>query len=373
MGVFPKNGNFWIDYYAEGVRHREKVGPSKSLAVKALKKREIEIAEGKFLDVKRDVRILFKDFAEIYIETYAKKKRSWASTDKLYLKKLLPFFGSKYLQEITPFLVRQYQGKRRKEKTFKKTLVSVAYVNRELACLKCMFGLAMEGDYVAQNPVKKVKFEKENNSRTRFLEKEELKKLLECCDSRLRPIVLLAVNTGMRKAEIQNLKWREVDFHRGFITLLRTKNGEVRNVPLNQTAKEALIAVPKNPESSYIFCNSKGIPYNFGASFLTALKNAEITGFRFHDLRHTAASYLAMSGVDLNTIRDILGHKSLDMVLRYAHLSPAHQTNAVSRLDVQMGTIWAPKQVVPVGAENTEVVRSLTSVGSENFGAVAKW
>ena len=373
MGVFPKHGNFWIDYYAEGVRHREKVGPSKSLAVKALKKREIEIAEGKFLDVKRDVRILFKDFAEIYIETYAKKKRSWASTDKLYLKKLLPFFGSKYLQEITPFLVRQYQGKRRKEKTFKKTLVSVAYVNRELACLKCMFGLAMEGDYVAQNPVKKVKFEKENNSRTRFLEKEELKKLLECCDSRLRPIVLLAVNTGMRKAEIQNLKWREVDFHRGFITLSRTKNGETRNVPLNRTGREALLSIRKHPESPYIFCNSEGIPYNFGASFLTALKNAEIKGFRFHDLRHTAASYLAMAGVDLNTIREILGHKSLSMVLRYAHLSSEHKANAMSRLDVQMGTIWAPKPSVPISKENTEVVSALTMVGCENFGAVAKW
>ncbi len=346
MGVFTKNGNFWIDYYANGRRKREKVGPSKTLAQKALKKRQIEVAENKFLDVKKEHKIKFKDFAQTYAETYGKKKRSWASTDKHYLKRLLTFFGDKYLHEITPFLVQKYQTQRRQETTKRSALVSVAYVNRELACLKCMFRLAIEWGHATENPVKKIKFEKENNSRVRFLEKEDLKRLIECCNPGLKPIVLLAVNTGMRKAEIQNLKWRDLDIQRGYLTLTTTKNGETRRVPLNQTAQEVLLGVRKHPESSYIFCNIDGIPYNFRSAFEKAVKRAKIENFHFHDLRHTAASYLAMSGVDLNTIREILGHKSLTMVLRYAHLSPTHQANAVSRLDRQMDTIWTPKPKV---------------------------
>lgn len=142
----------------------------------------------------------------------------------------------------------------------------------------------------------------------------------------------------MRGEEIRTLKWRDVDFQRGFATLYRTKNGEVRNVPLNQTARETIMAIPKHPGSPYIFCNSKGNLYNFRASFMKALEKANISNFKFHDLKHTAASYLAMACVDLNTIRDILGHKSLSMVLRYAHLSKSHQANAVSILDKQMDT-----------------------------------
>ena len=212
--------------------------------------------------------------------------------------------------------------------------------------------------------------EKENNSRLRFLEKEELKKLFDCCSDELKPIVLLAVNTGMRKAEIQYLKWRDVDFNRGFITLHTTKNGETRRVPLNNTAKEALVRVRKNPASPYIFCKSDGNPYNFRNSFENALERAQIKDFRFHDLRHTAASYLAMSGVDLRTIMEIMGHKSLDMVMRYAHLSPSHQSNAVSRLDVQMDTIWSPRQNEQMREEVPDLVSASDIISSFN-GEVA--
>ena len=106
---------------------------------------------------------------------------------------------------------------------------------------------------------------------------------------------------------------------------------------------------------------------------MTALKNAEIKDFRFHDLRHTAASYLAMGGVDLNTIRDILGHKSLDMVLRYAHLSRSHQASAVGILDKEMDTFWTPRGKTHDVSKSTEAASSLTSSSYEISGAVAKW
>ncbi len=343
MGVFRRNGSYWIDYYAHGRRVRRKVGPSKTLANLAMKKIEIDIAQGKYLDIKEETKLKFKDFAQMYIEAYATKKRSWESTDKHYLKRLVPFFGEKYLQDITPFSVQKYQSMRRQAISHRGRVTSPAYVNRELACLKCMFRLAIEWGHAKENPVIKVKFEKENNKLVRFLEKDELRRLLHYSDEALKPIITIAVNTGMRSSEIRFLKWGDVDLLRGIITLTVTKNGETRRVPINKTVKEMLFGLPKNGPDSYVFSNRDGMPYDFTWHFQQALKRAGIKNFRFHDLRHTAASYLAMAGVDLNTIREILGHKSLEMVLRYAHLSPGHQANAVGALDSQLVTIWSPE------------------------------
>lgn len=343
MGVFVKNGTFWIDYYADGRRKREKVGPSKSLAEKALMKRRVQVAEGRFLDVKTDQRTRFKEFVDIYARDYAKNKKSWEGTDVHYLKRLTPFFGSKFLHEITPQLVERYQAERRRQKNYKKKLPSPAYINRELACLKCIFSRAIEWGYAKENPVKRVKFQKENNERVRFLEKDELEKLLDCSDEKFRPGLMLAVNTGMRLSEMQYLKWKDVDLQRGIITLRDTKNGETRQVPMNRTVRETLSVLLHNNKEGYVFCKKDGNPYNFRSPFMRARKKAGIKDFRFHDLRHTAASYLVMKGVDLNTVREILGHKTLEMTLRYSHLSPEHKARAVSVLDEDMDTIRSPR------------------------------
>ena len=132
---------------------------------------------------------------------------------------------------------------------------------------------------------------------------------------------------------IFRLKWQDVDFQRNIIYLHDTKNGEKRVVPMNETVKNALISVCKHPESVYIFCYPNGEPVrDVRFAWFEALKRLGITDFRFHDLRHTAASHMVMSGVDLNTVREILGHKSLSMTLRYAHLSQSHKQRAVEAL-----------------------------------------
>ena len=343
MGVFIKRGDYWIDYYAGGCRRREKVGSSKTLAEKALMKRRIQVAEGKFLDIKKETKIRFKDFADIYLRDYARNKKSCDTTDTHYLKRLIPFFGDKCLHEITPQMVQRYRAERRRQKNYKGKLPSPAYINRELACLKCMFSRAIEWEHANANPVKKVKFEKENNERVRFLEKDELEKLLNCSDEAFKPALMLAVNTGMRLDEMQCLKWKVVDLQRGVITLKDTKNGETRQVPMNRTVRETLSVLPHNNREAYVFCKKDGNPYNFRSPFLRARKKADIKDFKFHDLRHTAASYLVMKGVDLNTVREILGHKSLEMTLRYSHLSPEHKARAVSVLDEDMDTIRSPR------------------------------
>ena len=111
--------------------------------------------------------------------------------------------------------------------------------------------------------------------------------------------------------------------------LYNTKNGEKRETPINEMVKTALLRTPKHPESSYVFYDKNGNPFgNIRKSFFTALRKSGIINFRFHDLRHTFASHLVMSGVDLNTVRELMGHKSLEMTLRYAHLSPDHKRGA---------------------------------------------
>jgi integrase len=345
MGVYLKGENWYIDYYVNGRRKREKVGPSKKLAETVLKKRKVEIAEGKFLDIKKEHKVKFEELVSMYLELHAKpNKKSWRS-DEDTTKLLKKYFGGRRLSEITPLLIERFKMERAK-------IVSPATVNRALACLKCMFNKAIQWGKAANNPVKNVKLFKENNKRIRYLEKEEIIKLLANCNRYLRSIVVVALNTGMRKGEILNLKWHDCDFRRGIIYLFNTKNGEKREIPINEQAKTALIRVRKHPESPYIFCKPDGRPFgDIKKSFFTAMKKSDIMKFRFHDLRHTFASHLVMSGVDLNTVRELMGHKSLEMTLRYSHLSPDHKKRAVDILSKRMDTIWTPASTSEKPAE----------------------
>jgi integrase len=156
----------------------------------------------------------------------------------------------------------------------------------------------------------------------------------------------------MRRGEILGLKWEDIDFRNGVITLLDTKNGEKREVPMNDTLIETLRSIRRHPSSPYVFCDQEGKRFcRARGSFNTALRRAGIENFRFHDLRHTLGSNLVMQGVELNTVREILGHKSIDMTLRYAHLSPAHKTKAVRVMDslLRMDTNVDTKGIKPVG------------------------
>ena len=129
------------------------------------------------------------------------------------------------------------------------------------------------------------------------------------------------------------MQWKDINIRQGVIYLLQTKNGERREVLINDIVKKALIAVPKNPNSPYVFCHSNGKPYcNVRKSFDTALKKCDIIDFHFHDLRHTYCSQLVMAGVDIKTVQELVGHKSIEMTLRYSHLSPSHKRQAIDTL-----------------------------------------
>jgi len=342
MGIYLRGKTYYIDYYLpNGRRCREPAGSSRKLAANALKKRQIGVVEGKYLDIRREQKTRFEDFAEEYLALHSKLKKSYY-TDCKIVNLLKRHFSGQYLYEITSLDVERFKSQRAKE-------VSPATVNRALAVLKSMYNKAILWDRVVKNPCKGVKLFKENNQRLRFLEREEIEKLLFSCCEHLKPIVIVALNTGMRKSEILGLKWHDIDIKRNIIHLYDTKNGEKREVPMNDIVVKALVAVPKHRDSAYIFCNKDGESYgDIKKSWLTAVKKACIIDFHFHDLRHTFASQLVMAGVDLNTVRDLLGHKSMEMTLRYSHLSPDHKQRAVDVLAKRIVTNWTQEQMPKV-------------------------
>jgi len=216
--------------------------------------------------------------------------------------------------------------------------VEPATVNRELSFLRRVFNVALANGLVERNPVKAVKFFDEPSGRVRYLSDEEEARLrTEVSEANWR-IISFAMNTGLRQGEQFGLRWEHVNLANRVLTIPRSKHGGSRHVQLNDTAMAILRALPSRFQSRWVFPSGTGkTPLN-ATNFRQRVFNpvvlrARIDNFRWHDLRHTFASRLAMAGVDLNTIRELLGHKTLAMTLRYAHLSPTHLHQAVKLLD----------------------------------------
>lgn len=321
MGVYKYKDTYGIDYYDQnGERVRQIIGPSKKLAEDVFSKRKVELAENKHLDIKRNKKITFEEFIEKFTELYAKSKKSWKSGFSNCLKRLNEFFADKYLYQINSQMIEQYRNKRVSEGLMNAT------VNRELACLSSVFNKAIQWGDAFENPMKRIKLAKENNQRVRYLSKLEYARLLEHCDEQLRTLVMLALNTGLRKGEIQKISFNDVNFETNTLTISEQKNGRKDWIPLNQTASDLLLEVKKSSKVDYPFS------YNFRKAFETAIKRAKISDFRFHDLRHTFASWLVMAGVDIYTVMSLMRHQDIKMTQRYAHLSPDHKARGVEKL-----------------------------------------
>ena len=214
-------------------------------------------------------------------------------------------------------------------------------MNRYLAVLSHAFTVAVrEWQWCDDNPVRKVTKPQEPRGRVRYLSEEERERILKECKASRNPhlytVVVLALATGARKMELISLRWSDVDLKRGLLTFHETKNGERRSVPLVGYALDVLTqhAKVRRLDTWLVFPKPTGGKFlRFREAFDNAVERAGIADFRFHDLRHSAASYLAMNGASLMEIADILGHKTLSMVKRYAHLSEAHTRNVVQRMN----------------------------------------
>lgn len=219
-----------------------------------------------------------------------------------------------------------------------------ASVNRYLAELSVCLNHGVKAlGWIEKNPCDNVSREAESKGRTRYLTDEERPRLLAACrpHNDLYLAVLLALTTGARQAEIMTLRWKQIDIKRQVITLDKTKNGETRSVPLVGEAMKMLSGRVRNLKDDRIFPPTgrakKAACLDLRQPWEKALKEAGITDFHWHDLRHTAASYLAMSGVSLVEISKVLGHRTMQMVSRYSHLSDGHIVQTGEKLAAKLG------------------------------------
>ncbi|MHB8157109.1 MAG: tyrosine-type recombinase/integrase, partial [Desulfocucumaceae bacterium] len=216
MGVFKRNGVYYIDYRIHGRRFRKRIGSNKQLAKDTLASIEGDKVRG-YYRIMKTQRVRFSDFAKTYMDRIKSlKKISWLR-DQVALKSMLPHFGPCYLDAINARLIEDYQGKRVKQ-------VRPATVNREMIILRHMLGLAIKWEMLQTNPFKNVRFLRVDNVQDRILTDEEVGKLLRACNGHVYPVVFTALHTGMRLSEILTLKWSQVDLQQEGITVVTTKN-----------------------------------------------------------------------------------------------------------------------------------------------------
>jgi integrase len=319
---------------------------SKSLAEKWARKTELEIEEGTFFEKQEAAKHRVSDLIDRYFREDIEKL---SLNDRLARAHQLDWWkaeiGDLTLNKVTASKLVECRTKLNTEVGTKgkgkgKTR-SGSTVNRYIAALSAAFSIASkEWQWVKENPFSSIRREKEAEGRVRFLSPGERTALLEAClaskSEYLYLITLLALSTGMRQSEILTLKWDQVDFDRNTITLYKTKNKEIRVVPLVSLAKEALQNYGKirNLKNPFVFPGDDPNHSKFPRkAWSTALRKAEIKDFTFHDTRHSAASELAMNGASLHEIAEVLGHKTLAMVKRYAHLSEQHTASVVERMN----------------------------------------
>jgi integrase len=313
---------------------------------------EAAIREGRYFPRTAAKRRTIAELLERYAHEVLPRKPRDARNQSRQLKWFKVRVGTRSLADLTPALVSELRETLKREPIASKRkhpdpassprYRGPATTNRYLAVLSHACAVAeREWGWLADNPVRKVKKLKEPRGRVRFLSDEERTRLLEVCRGSkhrcLYIVVVLALSTGMRLGEILSLRWSQIDLSAGYAVLHHTKNGERRKVPLAGVALEALKRLGEAGRSSSALLfpskTNSDKPLELAAAWRRAMEKAEIQDFRFHDLRHSAASYLAMSGATVPELAAVLGHKTLQMVQRYAHLSAAHSRDVVERMN----------------------------------------
>jgi len=291
--------------------------------------------EGRHFKTTEAKRHTVSDLLERYRNDVLPHKRASTVYNQVYhLRWWETQIGHYLLSDITPARIVEYRDQLARTR-------ENSTVRRYLAVLSHAFSIAVqEWEWVTENPFHKVSKPKEPRGRVRFLSEDERQRLLDSCqvsrNSSLYTIVVLALSTGARRGELLSLHWSDVNLKRGMLTFRKTKNGETRAVPLTGYALEVLAHHTKlrRLDTILVFPERTGTrPMSIREAWKFAIQRAGITNFRFHDLRHSAASYLAMGGASLAEIAEVLGHKTLQMTKRYTHLTESHTRGVVERMN----------------------------------------
>jgi integrase len=325
---------------------------------------ETGIREGRHFPHMRSTRTTFSEVAKRYRETVL---ADWSASAKAARERHLKWWEDRFagftLAEITTDRIVEARdalaaekftrGKPRKNRKTGEVKAPAEYsrspatINKYLTVLTRVLNLAVkEWRLMDRNPAADISKKKEPRGRVRFLTDEEREALLEACAASdwkaLHTLVLLAISTGARRGELVNLKWTDVDLKAARATVQDTKNGDSRVLPLVGKALEAVRALKlqNSARNDYVFPQPSGFPgpyVYFDGYWQKALTGAKLEDFRFHDLRHTTASYLASQGASLLEIADTLGHRTLNMVKRYAHLAQSHKVRAIEKMAKERG------------------------------------
>ena len=336
MGLYKRKSVWWMSFSHHGEQLRRSTETEdKKLAQRIFDKLKGEIAEGKWFEKLPGEDYTFRDLMKKYMEEYSAVNKAASShkRDKSIVAQLVSVFGDHYLTEITPAMISDFKVKRRTDG------VSPRTINYELTTMSHAFNIAIrEWGLISENSVKMVTKEKVFNNIERWLTLDEEKKLLIASPKWLQDIIVFAINTGLRQSEILDIKWSQVDMNRRVIIILEQKNGGVDTLPLNETAIRVLKGrCNQNPlHCDMVFPSNTGTRMsnrNLFRAFANATDRAKVNNFRFHDLRHTFATRLVQSGVEIYAVQMLGRWKNISMVRRYAHHNVESLRSSIEVMD----------------------------------------
>lgn len=335
--------NWYVDVFYQGKRIRKVVGTDRKLALKIANKVLTQLIEGVFFDNKKEYTITLKEYAEQFLNDYSKihKKPKSYRRDTVSVKALVNRLGQYPLNQITLEKIELYVKERLKDfsPTRPGQTITGATINREIYCLSNMYKRALKLKLVKENPVKGYERQKEYK-RNECLTVEEFHKLIKVAEEHIRKFIIIAVTTGLRSSNILNLKWKQIDLQEEtiFISGEETKNSEDLVLPILPILKDELMKIPSEKRNGFVICKQNGQKYSqIQKAYELALRKAEITRKIWkHDLRHTFASHATMSGIDVFTLKELMGHKSLEVTNRYTHLSLEHKRELIDKLNSRL-------------------------------------
>lgn len=332
MGIYKKGQVWWMIKVYKGKKVERSLDTKiKRKAEERFAKIVSGIVDGSYYQQPKDVTL--KDLTERYYNDRLRTKAAnTIERDKTLKAHIENYFGHHKIADISTEMVSDYRQKRYAEEK------SIATVNRELAFLRNAYNVAITSyGWCFSNPVSRIKFDKEHNERDKWLMPEQEEKLLSKLSGRYRDMVKLVINTGLRLNELLTLEHSNVDVLRKVI-IVKGKGGKVRTIPLNSISHELIKdrLKTRHIRSELVFPSSKGTMIQktrLRVAFKKALEGSGIVDFHFHDLRHTFATRLAQSGIDLLRICHLLGHENISTTQRYAHHCPDSLRSSVDALE----------------------------------------
>ena len=334
--MFKRDNIWWACFRVDGTKIRRSLGTSNKKLAKAVEaKIKVEIVEGKYFTKPKGTNLTVRDLIKKYLDEHSKPNKALQTyKDDIYFsKRILEYFGERKLLAVTPKHISAYVGKRRGDG------VGDTTINHELRLLRHAYNLAIkEWELVDITPFAKASIPKGNVKRVRYLSDDEEKRLFAHLSGWIKPVVIIARETGLRLSNIANLTWKQVNLFSRMIIVEITKNGDPVGIPMTENVFTELksLNTVRRIDSDFIF-GKNGKPFRrwwISKSFKKVCEKASIENFRFHDLRHDFCSRLVQRGVGLYTVAALAGHRDISTTQRYAHLSPEKLKSAVEVLNL---------------------------------------